>query len=50
MWKCLVFFRKNLGACYLIGRNQSLKTCRMWNEGLLIRFLVHGKSTVIVFG
>ena len=43
-------FRKNFGARYLIFKNHQLIKCRLWNEGLSIRYLVHGKSMVRVFG
>ena len=49
VWKCLVF-SQNIGARYLIGNNSLLITCRLWDEGLLIRYLVHGKSMVKIFG
>ena len=42
-WKCLVFFRKIFGACYLICKYQRLITCRLCDEGLLNSFLEHGK-------
>ena len=44
------FFRKNVGACYLICKYQRLNTCKLCNEGFLISFLIHGKSMVRVFG
>ena len=43
------FFAK-VSTGYLIGSNQRLNTSRLSNEGLLIRFLVHGKSIVSFFG
>ena len=42
-------FRKNFGARYLIFKYHRLIKCRLWNEGLSIRYLVHGKSMVRVF-
>ena len=44
------FFRENFGARYLIVKYQRLITCRLCNEGLLISYLIHGKSMVRVFG
>ena len=43
-------FRKNFGARYLIFKYHRLIKCRSWNEGLSIRYLLHGKSMVRVFG
>ena len=45
-----VFFRKNFGARYVIGEYQWLITCRLWNEDHVIRFFVHGKLVVRIFG
>ena len=43
------FFAK-ISARYVIGEYQWLIKCRLWNEDHIIRFLVHGKLEVRIFG
>ena len=50
-WKILIFsqkFRRPLPKCY-ISKVKRLITSRLCNEGLLISFLIYGKSMVRVF-
>ena len=50
VWKMSSFFEKNFGARYLIVEYPWLISFKLWNEGFLFIFMVHGNSMVRDFG